>query len=39
MSMETVLEDIFYSKDLIKNDEIVSKFCHNVLTATNDDFF
>ena len=39
MSMENVLEDIFYSKDLIKNDEIVSKFCHNVLTATNDDFF
>lgn len=39
MSMKHVLEDIFYSSDLIKNDKIVSEFCNNLLTSTNDDFF
>jgi len=39
MSFEHVLEDIFYSNSLIKNDNIVSQFCHNILTSTNDDFF
>lgn len=38
MSMETVLEDIF-TNDSIKNDQIVSQFCNNILTTTNDDFF
>ena len=39
MNFQDVLEDIFYSNDLNKNDEIVSKFCNNLLTNTNDDFF
>ena len=39
MSMENVLEDIFYSNNLIKNDDIVSQFCNNILTTTTDDFF
>lgn len=39
LSMIHVLEDIFYSTDSIKNDTIVSQFCNNLLTSTNDDFF
>ena len=39
MSFENVLEDLFYSNSLIKNDSIVSQFCENILTSTNDDFF
>lgn len=39
MDFQDVLEDIFYTRDLIKNDEIVSQFSNNLLTNTNDDFF
>ena len=39
MALQTILEDIFYTNDLIKNDKIVTQFCNNILTSTNDDFF
>jgi len=39
MNMQDVLEDIFSSNDLIKNDETVKKFCLNLLNNTNDDLF
>lgn len=38
MSLEHVLEDIFVS-DPIKNDELVTSFCKNLLTCTTNDFF